>query len=269
MTKTIGCLGCGNMGSALLAGFVHTLDKNGWRLTGFDPDAAKCQRLAALGVEIAKNAEQVAHDSDIILLAVKPAILPAVISDIAGQTGEGKAVISIAAGIGLASLRNQLGPKCQIARCMPTTTARAGHGIFAICFDPLSQSEAFQDEILNLFGKIGICLKLAENRFPDFSALIGAGPAYVFQMMLGLDLAALNLGFSQKQGRELLVELFAGCAALAAQEKDKNFAQLRDDVCSPAGLTLAGINVLERAGINGLLTDAALAAKNRAKEMEN
>lgn len=269
MAKTIGCIGCGNMGSALLTGFAHSLDRANWRLLAFDQHAEKCQGLSKFGVTPASDVTRIAQEADIIILAVKPDRIETVTTQIAQYMDDAKAVISIAAGTSLAKLRNLLGLKCKIARCMPTTTARVERGIFAFCFDPVNLSAEFQQDVLKIFSSIGACIELAENRFTDFSAFIGAGPAYIFQFMQGLAQAGITLGFGQAECKTLLIDLFAGCAKLARQASDKNFTQLRDDVCSPAGLTIAGINVLERAGINGLLVDAVLAAKRRGSEMEN
>ncbi len=150
---------------------------------------------------------------------------------------------------------------------MPTTTALVGKGLFAFCFDPdFSSSE--KTRIQGVFELLGTCVEINENMMTDFSALIGAGPAYVFQMMQGLVQAGITLGFTHEQSRKLVCALFEGSAVMA-ENSGKSLMQLRDDVCSPAGLTIAGVNVLDRAGLTGILVEAILAAKKRGQEMEN
>lgn len=269
MAKTLGCIGCGNMGSALLAGFASVLDKNGWQLLGYNPHPDKVEALAESGVKSASSIDSIVRQSDIIVIAVKPNIIPEVTASFPAINAKNKIVISIAAGTGLARLRTLLNPDYALARCMPTTTAKAGKGVFAFCFDPINLEKSWHDEILDLFSQIGFCIELPENKFTDFCALIGACPAYLYQIIQGLIQAGITVGFTQKQSRNMLLGLFAGCIALAKQEKDTPIIQLRDDVCSPGGLTIAGINVLERAGISGLMVDTVLAARKRGKEMES
>lgn len=265
MPKTIGVLGCGNMGSALLTGFSKALDKKEWRLACYDVDKGKMEALAPLGIDDATSPTRLASQSNIFIIALKPQQLPSSIGEI--QLAPGQLAISVAAAVRLASLRQWLGSKCAIARCMPTLGAAVGHGVFAFCFDPMSQSETLHAEVFNLFGKIGACQDLEESRFPAFTALVGAGPAYIYEMMAGLCQAGVTLGFSQSQTQVMLRELLTGAAFLAS-EKKAAFMNLRDDVCSPGGITIAGVNVLDRAGVTGIFVDAVLAAHARGKEME-
>lgn len=262
----IGCLGCGNMGSALMAGFAARLDKSKWTLRGFDPDAAKAKKLNALGVEIATAADKLASECDILIYAVKPGILIEVMTETGPSMKPGCVAVSVAAGVPLNKMRVPLGAEAKIARVMPTLTASVGRGIFAFCFDPNNFDAAEQKNVLSLFSQIGVCSEIPESRFNAFAALIGAGPAYVYEFMQGLCQAGLTVGFPRSQCGRMLVELFAGCAEMA-RVSEKPFMELRDDTCSPGGLTVAGVNVLDRAGTIGLVTEAVVAAKKRADEM--
>lgn len=256
------------MGSALLKGFAVCLDESEWSLCGYNPTPEKMLALREQGINAMADIPALVAASDIIILAVKPDMVAEALKQARPGLGEHKTMISVAAGIGLPTLRAQAGNKCAIARCMPTTTAVVGHGVFAFCFDDDNFSRLKQLELLELFDKIGYCVELPESKFTQFSALIGAGPAYIFEFMQGLAQAGLTLGFGLEQSRLMLVELFAGASELASRQR-KSFMQLRDEVCSPAGLTIAGINVLDRAGLIGLIVDAALAAAERGRQMES
>lgn len=257
MYRTVGCIGLGNMGSAIMSG----LDGTGLQLFGHNRSP---KTLA--GVETLPDACAVARRSDLLILAVKPYQTLEMLSSVRTELGPDKTVLSVAAGITLEALRKAAGPAPLVARCMPTTTALAGKGIFAFSFDR-DFPAAEKDALLELFGRLGLALTLPEERMTSFSALIGAGPAYVFSMMAGLAQAGVTLGFSHAETRSLIPELFAGCAALA-QKSPAHLIRLRDDVCSPAGLTIAGVNVLDRAGLAGLLVEAVCAAQKRGLDME-
>lgn len=268
MTQAIGCIGCGNMGSAILKGFAARLDEADWKLVGYNRSPEKMLPLREIGVETAASLTALANDADLIIIAVKPGQVAEVLRQLKGQLDSQKTVVSLAAGIRLSALRSLTGSKCALARCMPTTTALVGRGVFAFCFDDANFTRLRQLEMLELFDQLGYCVEIPEGRFTDYSALIGAGPAYVFAFMQGLMQAGLTQGFSLELARKMIIELFAGCAELAARQP-RTFMQLRDDVCSPGGLTIAGVNALDRAGISGLLVDAVLAAAKRGKEMES
>lgn len=267
MSRVMGCIGCGNMGSALLKGFAARLDESEWSLAGYNRTPEKMLVLKEQGIEAMPGVAELVSMADVIILAVKPGQIPEVLKQAKGLLTSQKIVISVAAGVRLTTLRSLAGSKCALARCMPTTTALVGRGVFAFCFDDANFTRLRQLELLELFDRIGYCVELAENRFTDFSALIGAGPAYVFSVLQGLAQAGLTLGFPQELSRKMLTELFAGASELAARQP-KNFMQLRDDVCSPGGLTIAGVNVLDRAGLSGILVDGVLAAAKRGREME-
>lgn len=262
---SIGCIGCGRMGGALLAGLA-ALDLPGLSLCACNRSPEKLEPLKALGITPMPGIAATAEQADLLLIAVKPQQVAEVLAAARGHIRPGTLVLSIAAGVSLAHLAAEVDAGVAVARSMPTTTALVGRGIFAFCFR--ADAEEWRAPVLALFGRMGICLELAEEKFTDFSALIGAGPAYVFAMMQGLVQAGITLGFPQDGARRMVSALFGGCAALADAEPAP-LMQLRDDVCSPGGLTIAGVNVLDRAGLSGIIVEAVLAAQKRGREMES
>lgn len=263
MGRTIGCIGCGNMGGALMGGFVQSLASSGYAFCGYSRTMAKVERL--VGVSPMSDADAVASAADILLLAVKPYQMQDVLSAISPQLTADKTVVSVAAGISLDQLRQWSGGQCAVVRCMPDTPALVGKGVFAFAFGGMPQDA--REEIVRIFETLGLCLELPESQFAAFSALIGAGPAYVFAMMQGLVQAGVTLGFGHDASRQMVAALFEGCAVMA-QKNGAHLMQLRDAVCSPAGLTIAGVNHLDRQGLAGTLVDAVLAAAKRGAEME-
>jgi pyrroline-5-carboxylate reductase len=255
------------MGGAILGGLAVALEGKGYAFRGHTRTPGRMAPLTEKGVTAVSGALSLAQEADVIVLAVKPHQVAAIVEEILPALGLEKLLISIAAGISLKRLKELSRNLCPVARCMPNTPALVGRGIFALCLEDEALRRENKDEALALFGALGLCLPLPEERFTAFSALIGAGPAYVFEMMRGLVQAGVTLGFSHQEARKLVVGLFGGSAALAG-ERPEHLMQLRDAVCSPGGLTIAGVNVLDRAGLSGLLVDAVLAANTRGREME-
>ncbi|MBO4314205.1 MAG: pyrroline-5-carboxylate reductase [Desulfovibrio sp.] len=266
MARTIGCIGCGNMGGALISGFAGVMKGGEYAFCGCNRSPERMRPLAEKGVSALADAKSVAEQADIIVLAVKPAQVAEVLGGIRHALNADKILVSVAAGIGLKRLDEGVDGRCPVVRCMPDTPALVGKGVFAFCFAEGTEGEA-RKEILELFGRLGQCFELPEAKFAAFSALVGAGPAYVFEMMQGLVQAGVTLGFTHADARRMVAGLFEGCAEMARRD-GAHLMQMRDAVCSPGGLTIAGVNVLDRRGLCGMLVDAVLAADARGREME-
>ena len=272
MTMRIGCVGCGNMGGAILAGLArsggHSQGQtDAYALCGYNRTASRMRPLEEAGVQVMTSPLAVAENADIIILAVKPYQMREVVGQLRPALDANKVLVSVAAGITSNSLAQWAENACPVVRCMPNTPALVGMGVFALCLEDPKLSQSRKQNLLQVFGTLGQCVELAEEKFTAFSALIGAGPAYVFAMMQGLVQAGVTLGFTHAQSRQMVTALFAGSARMAEQDASP-LGQLRDNVCSPGGLTIAGVNVLDRAGLAGLLVDAVLAADARGAEME-
>ena len=270
MTMRIGCVGCGNMGGAILAGLARSAGQgqtDAYALCGYNRTASRMRPLEEAGVQVMTSPLAVAENADIIILAVKPYQMREVVGQLRPALDANKVLVSVAAGITSNSLAQWAENACPVVRCMPNTPALVGMGVFALCLEDPKLSQNCKQSLLQVFGTLGQCVELAEEKFTAFSALIGAGPAYVFAMMQGLVQAGVTLGFTHAQSRQMVTALFAGSASMAEQDASP-LGQLRDNVCSPGGLTIAGVNVLDRAGLAGLLVDAVLAADARGAEME-
>ena len=272
MTMRIGCVGCGNMGGAILAGLARSAghsqgQTDAYALCGYNRTASRMRPLEEAGVQVMTSPLAVAENADIIILAVKPYQMREVVGQLRPALDANKVLVSVAAGITSNSLAQWAENACPVVRCMPNTPALVGMGVFALCLEDPKLSQNCKQSLLQVFGTLGQCVELAEEKFTAFSALIGAGPAYVFAMMQGLVQAGVTLGFTHAQSRQMVTALFAGSARMAEQDASP-LGQLRDNVCSPGGLTIAGVNVLDRAGLAGLLVDAVLAADARGAEME-
>ncbi len=264
-TSTIGLIGCGQMGGAILSGLA---EKTPHLLMGYDPNPQTQKALKAKGITIAQDVPTLVKNCDIIILAVKPWLVETLLSSMQSHLTTTKLLISVAAGVSMNTLQDGIAHCCPVIRCMPNTPALVGAGVFAFCCEDPFLTDEYKQHVFSIFENIGTCLELPEKQFTAFSALIGAGPAYVFHVMNALVQAGVTMGFSRTETKRMVQALFAGSTNMAVAS-EQCLTELRDNVCSPAGLTIAGVNHLERMAISGHIVDAVLLAEKRGKEMEN
>lgn len=264
MATVLGCIGCGNMGGALLQGLASY---EGLQLYGCDHNPSKLEALASCGVEAMPDAISIAKASDLVLVAVKPSYVESVLKTIEPYLTPDKVVISIVSGLSIATMKDATAHKAPVIRVMPNTPAMVGAGVFALCFadETLSQDKA--DYVHQLFTTLGSVLVLPESQFNAFTAVAGCGPAYVFHFMEAMVESAVTLGFTRQSATTMVTDLFAGSVKLA-QHSDLHLSELREAVCSPAGNTIAAMNQLDRTAVRGHIIDAVLAAYARGKDME-
>jgi len=254
-------LGCGRMGSALLAG---------WLAQGLAPGAvwvvepAPSDWLRAQGVRL--NAPLPGAPA-VALLAVKPQMMGAALPQLAGL-GAGTLVLSIAAGIPLASFEASFGEGTPVVRAMPNTPAAVGRGITALVGNRAA-GEAGLALAEGLMAAVGETVRLeSEAQIDAVTAVSGSGPAYVFHMIEALAAAGVAEGLPGELAMRLARATVCGAGELAYRS-EVPAAQLRIDVTSPAGTTAAALAVLmdEGAGLGPLMRRAVAAAAARGREL--
>lgn len=261
----IGCVGCGNMGGAILGGLA---ERTAHTLYGYNRTRERLRPLVAKGVKAMADIPSLVRGSDIIIVAVKPWLVEESLRQMLPHLNRDKLVISVAAGVTMSALHDAVEGTCPVVRCMPNTPALVGAGVFALCLEDPALSPEQKELLMGLFAPIGISLELPEKNFTAFSALVGAGPAYVFHFMNAVVQAGVTLGFPRKEAERMVQALFDGSVRMAAAS-EHSLTELRDQVCSPGGLTIAGINHLDRTAVRGHIIDAILAAEKRGREMED
>lgn len=263
--KTFGSLGCGNMGGAILNG-VGKLEK--FKILGFDLFKTNLEKLnKSCGLITCKNEIELAKESDIILIAVKPDTVEAVVEKIAPYLTKDKIIVSLAAGVSLERIKRYSHNACPVVVIMPNTPAMVGKGCVALCFDDPALTEDIKKEIYELFTAISTTVILNEPQLNEFSALIGSGPAFVFLMLEAMVDVGIRLGFSYDNAKMLVEKLFEGSVNLAQASPDIPHAKLRMNVCSPKGSSIIGVHALEKNGVRAGIIDAVLETHKRAVEM--
>ena len=258
-------LGGGNMANALIGGML----KQGFAATDInviDPGAEARGKLAeAYAVNCLESAEMLNSVGDLLVLAVKPQQMKEAVAPLAGKLGQA-VVVSIAAGLDLATLSRFLGGHRQIVRCMPNTPALIGAGITGLCpFPEVSDVERAAAE--RVLSAVGSTVWIAdESQMDGVTALSGSGPAYVFLFIEALQQAAADLGFTPEQGRQLAIETVQGAAALAAQSSEPA-ALLRERVTSKGGTTEAALRTMAEMGVKEGIVAGCMAAAARGQEL--
>ncbi|MDX2271245.1 MAG: pyrroline-5-carboxylate reductase [Cyanobacteriota bacterium] len=268
MTSLLGSLslaviGGGAMGSALLRGLAKRRVYPPEAVGVSEPDESRAQALGEeLGIQtLPSNVE--AATARIILLAVKPQVFPFVVNQIGGVLSA-ELVISMMAGITLADLESAF-PGKGVVRTMPNTPALVGSGITAISYGHLVSSTQAA-EVEELFRAVGSVITVAESQMDAVTALSGSGPGYFAVILEAMIDGGVQAGLARSVATQLALQTMLGTATLLQQE-NLHPALLKDRVTSPGGTTIAGITVLEQAGLRGILISALQAAQERSRQL--
>jgi pyrroline-5-carboxylate reductase len=265
--ERIGFIGGGAMAEALLGGLLAA-GAAPERLRASDPEATRRQHLAReLGIDTGADNAELVRGSSVVVLAVKPGVVPEVLEALPGAAEATRPLwISIAAGVTLARLEAGLSPEARIVRAMPNTPALVRTGATGLCGNARA---AAGDLALAtaLFDGVGITWQAPHEELLDaVTGLSGSGPAYVFLFLEALIEAGVGQGLSREAAEPLAVQTVYGAAKLA-RESSRSPAELRRQVSSPGGTTLAGLERLDAAGFSEAIGQAVAAATRRAGEL--
>lgn len=259
----IGIIGAGNMGEALIKGI---LSAGGADIIVSDASEQRRQFLKKnYKVAVLASNEELVRQSDIVILAVKPETIDAVLSEIRAALNEKKQVISIAAGITTGHIEKRLNKKTSVIRAMPNMPALIGKGISAICSGKFTKPADKQDAI-KILSSVGKVVEVEESLMNVVTAISGSGPAYFFFLIEELINAAIGQGLSEETAQELAVQTAFGAASLILETKEDP-RLLRQKVTSKGGTTEAAFAVFQRAGLDDILHKAVEAAVKRSKEL--
>ncbi len=266
----IGFVGGGNMGSCLIGGLLKkniTPDN----IVVADQSPQTCQVLAQKwGINTTTEPNEIVSLVDILVLAVKPQQMKALLEHIAPSYNPAKTlVISIAAGITTSQIKRWLQQNdCQVVRAMPNTPALLGQGITGL-YASEQVSLLGKQQADNLLNTVGETVWLNEESLMDVvTALSGSGPAYFFYIMEALLKGAISLGLAPEIASKLALQTALGSAAMAMHAApDEDVASLRAKVSSPGGTTEAGIKVLKDGKLEDLILKTLINATERGKEL--
>jgi pyrroline-5-carboxylate reductase len=263
--KKIGFLGGGNMGEALIRGLVKTGLIPPEDLFVADVRLDRLEELSRLyGLHTLSDNALLVRRVDVVLLAVKPQILAAVLREI-GPVAGGKLLVSIAAGVSTARIRSQLPAGIRLIRTMPNTPALVLEGATAIArADGLEPGDL--ETAQEIFGAVGKVVVLDEDLMDAVTGLSGSGPAYLAVIVEALADGGVRVGLDRQTAMTLATQTVLGSARLLI-ETGTHPGQLKDMVTSPGGTAIAGIHTLESGGLRRTLIDAVERATQRSREL--
>ncbi|QKV20028.1 pyrroline-5-carboxylate reductase [Oricola thermophila] len=267
MDKNILLVGCGNMGFAMLQGWLSLDDAP--RVRVVEPAQGLRGRLADLPVEVHAHPDEfpAGYEADIVVFAIKPQLFADVLPAYSSRVGEGAVFLSVAAGVTSEAIAALLGGKPAIVRCMPNTPAAIGQGVMAVYANARVTPEQI-DAAKVLLGSCGMVVEVEEEGLMDaVTAVSGSGPAYVFNFIEALARAGEKAGLPADLSARMALKTVEGAARLATQAEDDP-ATLRRKVTSPGGTTAAALAVLMADdGLSPLLEKAVGAARDRSVEL--
>lgn len=266
MKKNIGFIGCGNMAQAMITGIVSSKIVFGENVFVSDKDEEKLKYIKEkFNVNISKDNKEVAENSDIIILAVKPNKYGEVIQGIKDHVKKDVIIVVIGAGITIDYVEESFEKKLKIIRTMPNTPALVGEGMSAICYNELITENDLED-VVNIFKSFGKVEIIEEDLMDAIPAISGSSPAYVYMFIEALADGAVLDGVPRDKAYKMAAQSVLGAAKMVL-ETGEHPGELKDRVCSPAGTTIEAVYSLEKNNFRGTIMEAMRKCTDKTREM--
>ncbi|MDW7727028.1 MAG: pyrroline-5-carboxylate reductase [Candidatus Methanoperedens sp.] len=264
-SKKIGFIGTGKMGEALIKGILHSRLVPPSNIYASDLDYVKLQLMEKdYGIIACEDNCDTVEKSDIIIIAVKPNIVPVVLEEIK-ESLKNRLIISIAAGVSIDTYENALPAGTKVMRVMPNIAATVKEAVSSICLGTAVSRED-TDVAVAVFNAIGRTVILPEHLMDAVTGLSGSGPAYIFMIIEALADGGVHEGLDRKTARLLAAQTVLGAAKMVLDD-GTHTADLKDMVTSPGGTTIRGIRVMEQYGVRVAMMNAVIAASERSREL--
>jgi pyrroline-5-carboxylate reductase len=264
--RRITFIGAGSMAEALIRGLLAAKVVSPDHITGTGRRPERLKELRdRYGVQTSTQNAPAAAGADVVVLSVKPQILPAILRELAEAIPKEALVISIAAGVPLKAIERALGPLARVCRAMPNTPAIVGKGATAFAAGS-HVSEVQVEQTRTLFEAVGMVTQVDEALLDAVTGLSGSGPAYVFMIIEALSDAGVKVGLPRYEAQRLAAHTVLGSAHLLI-ETGEHPGVLKDRVTSPGGTAIAGLHTLEEGGLRTTLINAVVAATARSQEL--
>lgn len=263
--KKIVFIGAGSIAEALIHGWVENeVIPSDCMYISNRSNQQRLQELASkYGVQQLESYEQLS-DADLIILAMKPKDARLAMDAIRPYIEPDVAVLSVLAGISIATIEDHLGAR-PIARVMPNTSATIGMSASGIAFNQLV-NDAQHALYIQMLEAIGIVIEVEEDKLHAVTALSGSGPAYLYYLIEAFERVGTEFGLTKEIVRKLMVQTIAGSAEMLKSVKEEPEV-LRKKVTSPGGTTEAGIKALEAMAFNDAIANCIRSAENRSREL--
>ena len=262
---TVGFIGAGNMGFAIMKGIAGSSAAKETQLFAFDPNPAQTDRLSALSVTVCKTGLEVMQNCKYVFLAVKPQMFDEVLSQIADGVTKDTVLVSIAAGITAEYIRSKTIPEAKVILVMPNTPLLLGAGASALAQCAPTTDEEFST-VRSYFDACGVTSALAEDKMKEIIAINGSSPAFIYLFAKAFVDYAEKEGISKETALPLFAQSLIGSAKMLT-DSGYSIEELIKMVSSPGGTTLAGLDELYKGNLEQTVDNACTACTKRAYEL--
>ena len=264
--NNVGFIGAGNMATALIKGIISSGLYRPEMIKAFDNDPEKLKSIYnTYNVEGVHSNSELVKSCNIIILAVKPQVMNAVLEEIKENITAEHLVISIAAGIKIEKIQSYLGKDVPVIRVMPNTPALIQKGTGAVAPGETVSADQM-NTALEIVRAVGIAFTVNESMMDAVTAVSGSGPGFVFKLMESFVDAAEKQGFDKETAVKMVVQTFLG-ASMLAESSDLSLSELREMVTSPGGTTQAGLEYLDENNIDDTIDGTIVTAKDKSIEL--
>ncbi len=266
LNAKIGVIGAGKIGAAIARGVLCGGLVTKEQVMASDVSESLTRALnAEFGIATTPDNGALCDFADIVIVAVKPQIVDGVAREIGGKLGSEKLLVSVAAGVPISRIEVNLAPAARVVRVMPNLPCVVGAGAAAYA-GGLHATPADLEHVGAILNSFGVAVPVEEKSLDAVTGLSGSGPAYVFLFIEALADGGVQAGLARDVALKLALQTVYGAARMAL-ESSKHPGELKDEVASPGGTTIAGIYALEQKGFRGTVMDAVVKATERSKEL--
>lgn len=263
--KTIGFIGCGNMGKAMVEGIMkaNLVDGDHMIVSNLHPE--KLQDLSSIYDFYISDNVSVAKNSDILILAVKPYMYKDVIEEVKDCVKSDVIIVAIAAGISIQDVYDMFGREVKAVKAMPNTPAMVGEAMSALAFGyQLDKDE--KEDVSAIFESFGKYAEVKENMMDAVTVVSGSSPAYLFMIMEAMADGAVLEGMQRNDAYIFAAQAMLGSAKMVL-ETGKHPGELKDMVCSPGGTTIEAVAKLEERGLRSAIIEAMRVCADKSRQM--
>ncbi|MBM7691032.1 pyrroline-5-carboxylate reductase [Peribacillus deserti] len=267
MEKKIGFIGCGKMAQAMIEGMLGTgTASRGQIMVSASSEQTLEFAREKYGVLTSRNNKEVASHADFLILAVKPDLHRAILSEIRTSMEAGTVIITIAAGVSLHFIEKELGGSAKVVRTMPNTPSLIGEGLSAVCRNQQVTDEELS-QVLALYNSFGKTEVLKEELMDAVPAISGSSPAYVYMFIEALADGGVRDGIPRAQAYTMAAQAVLGAAKMVL-ETGMHPGALKDNVCTPGGATIQAVAALEQHNFRAAILSAMESCTQKSKDLQ-
>ena len=264
----IGFIGCGKMAKATIKGLIESNKVNSKNIIASKSSENNIDVLSKeLGIKIVLDNKFLVQNSDIVIIAVKPAQISTIIDDIKNEIDSNKLIISVLAGVTTNFIETQLKQNVKLIRVMPNTPVSVKEGMIAICGGANATDSDIEIAQL-LFSSIGKTLIVEESQMDIVTAISGSGPAFFYKVINDIARAGEKLGLDYDKALALSIQTALGSAKMA-EKRNISMEELISNVATKGGCTRVGVDVMEETGLSDIFYDVIKNTTQKAKELGN